>query len=197
MPPHVSKDDHGGSARPLREGKGTTFEGGQREPGIFRWPGKIAAGKICREIATTMDILPTIARLAGTRVPSDRIIDGKDIWPLLSGQPGARSPYEAFFYYQGRNLQAVRSGKWKLHVPHSYQSIKGARLATPTFAGEYSPAQIGLELFDPQNDVGETKNVAAEHPDIVKRLEALIEEAREDLGDGERKGKNVRDPGGL
>jgi arylsulfatase A-like enzyme len=195
--PWLIKGDQGGSARSFREGKGTTFEGGHREVGIFRWPGKIPARKVCRELATTMDILPTFARLAGSHAPTDRVIDGKDIWPLLSGRRDARSSYEAFYYYLGRNLQAVRSGKWKLHVPHSYQSIKGARLATPTFAGEYAKAQIGAELFDLEKDAGEMRNVAGRHPEIVKRLESLLERAREDIGDGERKGKNVREPGRL
>src|SRR5205823_11713438 len=82
---------------PLREGKTTTFDGGLREPCIMRWPGKIPAGTVCRELAATMDLLPTFVRLAGAEVPRDRIIDGRDIWPLMSAQPGATTPHEAYF----------------------------------------------------------------------------------------------------
>src|SRR3974377_627169 len=93
--------------------------GGLREPCIMRWPGKIPGGTVCRETAMTIDFLPTLANLAGAKVPADRILDGKDIWPLMSDQPGATTPHHAIYYYWGRELQAVRSGKWKLPGPHS------------------------------------------------------------------------------
>jgi arylsulfatase A len=128
--PWLLYGDHAGDAQPLREGKGTTFDGGMREPCIMRWPGKIPAGKTCREMAWSMDLLPTIARLAGTNAPADRIIDGKDIWPLMSGRPGAKTPHEAYYYFWDRGLEAVRSGKWKLHLVHEYR-----HLAVPGRAG--------------------------------------------------------------
>ncbi len=187
--------EHAGSALPLREGKGTTFEGGFREPCIMRWPGKIPAGATCKEVAATIDLLPTIAKLIGVELPKDRTIDGKDIWPLMSGQPGAKSPHDALAYYQGKHLQAVRTGRWKLHFPHAYWKI-----VVPGTGGKRGRAvqdRIGLALFDLENDVGETTNVADQHPDVVKRLTELAEQFRNDLGDSgtRRKGKNVRRPG--
>ena len=195
--PWLLYGDHAGSAAPFREGKGTTFEGGVRVPCIMRWPGRIPANAVCRELAVTLDILPTLAKLAGADLPKDRIIDGKDIGPLISGQPGAKTPHEAFFYYWAQHLQAVRSGNWKLHFPHSYP--KPAPVGGNALPGKYANESIGLELFDLEADIGEKSNVAAMHPDVVKRLEALAELARDDLGDSEtkRKGKNVRLAGQL
>jgi arylsulfatase A len=193
--PWLVKGSHGGSAAPLREGKATTFEGGQRVPAIMRWSGRIPAGAVSDELATAMDLFPTIAGLTGAEIPTDRIIDGKDIWPLMSGTTGATSPHDAFFYYAGRQLQGVRSGRWKLHVPHGYASIEGAELATPSFQGTYAEAEIGLSLFDLDADIGETSNVADAHPEVVERLMELIEHARDDLGDGRTEGRNVRPPG--
>ncbi len=195
--PWLVKGEFSGSAGPLREGKGTTFEGGHRVPFLMRWPGKIPAGSVSREMVTAMDLFPTIARLAGAELPPNHILDGKDIGPLMTGQPGAKTPHEAFFYYQGRQLQAVRSGPWKLHVPHRYRSIDGARLATATHPGAYVQDSIGLALFDLENDLGETTNLAAQHPAVVERLMGLIERARNDLGDAltDREGANVRQPG--
>jgi arylsulfatase A len=161
-----------GIATPLRGKKGSTFEGGMREPCVVRWPGHIEAGSICDEITSTMDLLPTFARLAGAFAPTDRTIDGNDIWPLLSSQLGARSAYEAFYYYNRNNLQAVRSGPWKLHL----------------LGDKGKPA-----LYQLDNDISETTNLIEQHPKIVKRLMNLMEAAREDLGDGtEHLGENVR-----
>ena len=196
--PWLSYGDHAGCALPLREGKGTMFDGGCREPCIMRWPGKIPAGRTCRELASTIDILPTIARLIDVELPKDRIIDGRDIWPLMNGQPGAKSPHEAFYFYWDRELQGVRSGPWKLHFPHAYRSLDGAP-GSGGKPGPYKQARIGLELFDLEHDIGETTNVADRHPEVVRRLQVLAEEARNDLGDSatRRQGKNVRQPGQL
>jgi arylsulfatase A-like enzyme len=171
-----------GSNLPLAGWGYTTAEGGQRVPCIMRWPGKIPAGSICRELCTMMDLLPTFARLAGTEPPQDRILDGHDIWPLMSGDPGAKSPYEAFFYYYLQQLQAVRSGKWKLYLPleNKWRS----------FGGDTEPAPA--RLYDLVGDLGETNNLVEEHLDVVGRLTALAEQAREDLGDLNRPGKNQR-----
>ena len=175
----------GGSNGPLRGHKGSTWEGGMREPCIVWWPGYISAGKACDELATTMDLLPTFARLAGTKPPSDRIIDGKDIWPLMASKRGATSPHEAFYYYQIDQLQAVRSGKWKLHLPLE-QKKKNWRKPTPN---------VPLQLYDLQADIGETSNVADDHPEVVKRLLALAEKAQRDLGDVGREGEKQRPAG--
>jgi arylsulfatase A-like enzyme len=193
--PWLRYGDHAGSAGLLREGKATTFEGGCREPCIMRWPGKIPPGRVCREVAMTIDVLPTLAGLADAGLPTDRIIDGKDIWPLMWGQPGATTPHDRVLYYWGKELQAVRSGKWKLHVPHDYKTPDPA--GNSGKPGPEVTKTIGLELFDLENDVGESKNVAGAHPDVVKCLEGYLEEARHDLGDSRTgdAGKNVRAPG--
>ncbi|HEV3021050.1 MAG TPA: sulfatase-like hydrolase/transferase, partial [Pirellulales bacterium] len=196
--PWLSYGDHAGSAGPLREGKATTFEGGVREPCLMRWPGHIRPGAVCREPAMTIDLLPTIARLAKAELPAKRIIDGRDVWPLASGGPGARGPHEALYFYWGRELQAVRSGRWKLHFPHPYGSLSagGGRGGKPA---SYVSKTLPLSLFDLESDPGETIDVAAMHGDVVARLEALAEEARDDLGDAAtgRQGRNVRQPGTI
>ncbi|MDH7571529.1 MAG: sulfatase-like hydrolase/transferase, partial [Armatimonadota bacterium] len=169
-----SRGDRGGSNGPLNGRKGTTWEGGQRVPLIARFPGVVPAGSVCSEMALAMDFLPTLAALAGASPPSDRIIDGKNIWPLFCGEEGARSPHDAFFYYRCDALQAVRSGKWKLHVWR-----------------DQGPVQ---ELYDLSEDIGETRNLYSQHPDVVRRLMEKVEACREDLGDAAlgRVGKNIR-----
>jgi arylsulfatase A len=196
--PWLSYGEHAGSAKPLREGKGTTFDGGQREPTIMRWTGKIPPGLVCKKAASTMDILPTMTKLAGAKLP-DSPIDGKDIWPLISGQPGANSPHEAFFYYNGWALEAVRSGKWKLHLPHGYRTLAGRSGGTGGIPAKYEQGKIGTVLFDLENDIGEQHDVSAKHPEVVKRLLSLVERMREDLGDSAKKmtGKGRRPPGRI
>ncbi len=200
--PWLSYGDHGGCALPLREGKGTSMEGGVREPCIMRWPGKIPAGTVCNELAATIDILPTIAGLVGVELPTDHIIDGKDIWPLISGRPGAKTPHEFYlYYYYGRELHAVRAGPWKLHFPHRYRSLDGRPGGTGGKPVPYVMKRTGpgLELYNLETDIGETTNVADKHPEVVRCLQAFAEAAREDLGDKltKRTGKNVREPGRL
>ena len=196
--PWLSYGDHAGLAKPLREGKGTSFDGGQREPTVMRMPGKIPAGTVCIEPASTMDILPTITKLTGAKLPAHRI-DGKDIWPLMSGVPGAKSPHEAFFYYRSFALEAVRSGKWKLHLPHSYRTLAGRPGGTGGQPTKYEQGKIGPALFDLENDIGEQHDVSARHPAIVERLMALVDEMRQDLGDSAQKmkGQNRRPPGHI
>jgi len=196
--PWLSYGDHSGLATPLREGKGTSFDGGHREPTVMRMPGRIPAGTVCNEPASTMDILPTVTKLTGAKLPAHRI-DGKDIWPLMSGAPGAKSPHEAFFYYRSFALEAVRGGKWKLHLPHSYRTLAGRRGGTGGQPAKYEQGKIGPALFNLENDIGEQHDVSARHPAIVKRLMALADEMRQDIGDSARKmtGKNRRPPGRL
>ena len=196
--PWLSYGNHAGSAGPLREGKGATWEGGHRVPCVVRWPGKIPAGSECGELCGTIDVLPTFARLAGGEAPTDRIIDGRDIWPLLSGDKSSKSPHEAFRYYWDYGLEAIRSGNWKLHFPHPYRSLAGppGKDGQP---GPYKQARTGLALYDLAADVGEMKNVAADHPNVVAQLQSLAENARQDLGDAltKRDGKNRRPAGKL
>ena len=172
---------HGAVNTPLKGGKGSTFEGGQRVCFVARWPDKIPTGTTCAELATSMDLLPTLAGLAGTVPPRDRKIDGKDIWPLLSGQPGAKSPHEAFYYYKMDTLECVRSGDWKLRL-----ALRRANKPN---------AKFEPELFNLKADIGETTNVADKHPDIVARLSVLADKARADLGDKEAVGSGQRDAG--
>lgn len=196
--PWLSYGDHAGTAGALREGKGTSFDGGVREPCVMRWPGRIPAGTVCREPAMTIDILPTLAGLAGAKLPDDRIIDGRDIWPLVSSQRGARSPHEALYFYWGGELQGVRAGRWKLHLPHNYRSLDGPG-GSGGIPAKYIQRSIGLALFDLDNDPGETTNLVEEYPDVVGRLMHYVQLARDDLGDTgqNRKGKNVRPAGQL
>ncbi len=194
--PWLSYGDHAGSAGPLREGKGTMFDGGCREPTVMWWPGKIPAGTVCKEPAMTIDILPTIAHLVGARLP-DHTIDGKNIWPLIAGEAGAQSPQQAYYYYYGSQLQAVRMGKWKLHFPHDYRTLSGRKGGTGGVPVPYDQAQIGLSLFDLESDVGETTNVADQHPDIVAKMKELGDQMRAELGDAGKKGSGVREPGRL
>lgn len=189
--PWLSYGDHAGSAKPLREGKGTMFDGGCRVPCVMWWPGKIPAGTTCREPAMTIDILPTIAGLIGAKLP-DHKIDGLDIWPLMADQADAKSPHEALYFYWGQDLEAVRSGNWKLHFPHKYRTLGGKPGGTGGIPADYQTGEIGLALFDLQNDPSETTDVAAQHPEVVKRLEALADQARQDLGDHARK---IKGPG--
>jgi predicted neuraminidase len=198
--PWLSYGNHSGSAGPLREGKGTVWEGGVRVPFIARWPGKIPAGSVCRAPAMTIDLLPTIARILGAELPK-RTIDGKDIGPLLRNEPNARCPHEAYFHYYGQGeLQAVRSGQWKLILPHTYRTMAGQTPGRDGQPGRYHLVKIEQpELYNLDADIGETKNVAAEHPEVVKKLLALAEKARDELGDAltRRTGRGVRAPGRL
>ncbi len=185
--------DHGGSAGPLRSGKVSTFEGGVRVPTILWGPGRVPAGETCDSIATTMDVLPTFAALAGARAPTDRVIDGRDIRHLFHGEFGKADPDRAYFYYLRVHLQAVRQGKWKLHLPRAKEPVGAAPFSRNV---HIAPAdRIGFPepfLVDLDNDLGETTNVAARNPRVVKRLLRLAEAMRGDLGDHDRVGKNMR-----
>jgi len=196
--PWLSYGAHAGSSGGLREGKGTCWEGGVRVPFLARWPGKIPAGTVVREPAMTIDVFPTVAGRIGAPLP-ERRIDGRDIWPLLSGAPGAKSPHDAlFFYYQNNELQAMRSGTWKLILPHRYRSFEGKTGRDDGLPVDYAPRQAELELYDLAADRGERQNVAAAHPDVVQDLLSKVEVMREDLGDRltGRAGKGRRPAGG-
>ena len=195
--PWLSYGNHAGSAGPLREGKGTSFEGGHREPCIARWPGKIPAGTVCEEPAMTIDLFPTIARLTGAALPAHQI-DGLDIWPLFTGEPGAKNPHAAYlFYYAQNELQAVRSGDWKLFFPHSARTMLGQDPGKDGTPGKYRALRVAHELYNLRDDLGETRDLAAENPAIVQRLEALAEQARAELGDTltKRPATAAREPG--
>ena len=144
--------------------------------------------------AMTIDLLPTISKLAGAQVP-ERIIDGRDLWPVLSGEKNAAQPHDVLYFYWGQELHAVRSGKWKLHLPHPYQALEAA--GADGAPGKYVRKEIELSLYDLEADAAETKNLAAANPEVVASLMQSVERAREDLGDSlvKRTGKNIRPVG--
>ena len=189
--------NHAGSAGPFRESKGTCWEGGIRVPCLMRWPGKIPAGTVCREVAGTIDILPTVAALAGAVLP-EKAIDGKDIGALLRGETGAKSPHESLvFYYGNHELQALRSGKWKLILPHIYRTIE--QIGADGLTGKHGRATTGLELYNLEKDPGETKDLAATEPAALQQLSAMAQAAREELGDTltKTRGKGQRAPAAV
>ncbi|MDZ4849943.1 MAG: sulfatase [Pirellulaceae bacterium] len=204
--------DNGGTGKgysnaPLRGKKGSTWEGGQREPTIAWGPGRIAAGSVSDAVTSGLDVLPTFVRLAGGKVPTDRKIDGVDIWPVLSGQSKSSSR-EALYYFLWGSLEAVRSGPWKLAIADqkdaggngespgadsekgsAAKKKKGAKDQAPVTASTAAPRLYNLDA-----DIGETKDVAAQHPDVVKRLQKLIDLMAADLGMEKTNNKN-RTPG--
>ena len=181
--PWLTYGTHGGSAGGLREGKHTVFEGGVRVPFLARWPGRIPANSVCDVPVMNIDLLPTLAALAGAPLP-DQPIDGRDVRPLLFGTPGAASPHEAYFFYQGRNaLHAVRSGDWKLVFPHRSLTTQGEPRRTDGRPSRHLPVDVPLALYHLRDDPGETKDVAGEHPQVLARLQRLADQARADLGD--------------
>ncbi|HEY6169228.1 MAG TPA: sulfatase [Verrucomicrobiae bacterium] len=198
--PWLSYGNHAGNAGPLREGKGTCWEGGTREPTLMRWPGKIPAGTTSDAMMMTIDLLPTIAKLTGAELPKHKI-DGLDVWPLIAGEKGAKNPHDGYaFYYEQNALQAVSSsdGRWKLQLPHTYRTLNGRPGGTNGIPARYDNRKLEVtELYDLQNDIGETKNVAAANPQVVKQLEAFAEKMRTELGDAltQRKGSGSREPG--
>ena len=175
-----------GSNRPLHGRGYTTAEGAFRVPTIVWWPGHVPAGTVCGELCTTMDLLPTFARFAETSPPVHRVIDGHDIGRLILGDANAVSPYVAFYYYNRSQLQAIRSGPWKLFLPVDdiarHPHYRSGQKVEPL-------------LFHVVNDIGSTHNVAGAHPEVVRQLLALAQRAREDLGDKDRAGANQRPAG--
>lgn len=185
--------DHGGSAGPLRSGKVSTFEGGLRVPTILWGPGRVPEATTCDKIASTLDILPTFASLSGAEVPTDRVIDGENISRLFHGEFDKADPEKTFYYYLRVHLQAVRQGPWKLHLPRDKEPIGAAPFGRNNHIAEQD--RVGFDqpfLVNLDDDLGETTNVAANHPDIVERLMHLAETMREDLGDFDRVGSNMR-----
>lgn len=179
--------DHSGSADPLRGYKMLTWEGGLRVPCVVWWPGKIPAGSTSDAITSTIDFLPTFAALAGAEVPSDRILDGRDLTALLRDPANTTSPHEAFYYYCFTHLQAVRSGKWK------FVRKRPAHPPWVGWSGRFAGNAVDeLSLYDLEKDIGETTNVAAEHPEVLARLRQLAHEARMDLGDYDHTGSGAR-----
>jgi arylsulfatase A len=197
--PWLSYGEHAGSAFPLREGKGTCWEGGTRVPCIMRWPARIPAGSESKRMLMTIDLFPTIAKLIGAKLP-DHAIDGLDVWPVIAGKK-APNPHRAYwFYYEANELQSVVSGdgRWKLQLPHTYRTLAGHPGGLGGMPVPYQQRKLAKpELYDLASDVSETSDLASRNPGIVERLLAEAEKAREELGDAltMRTGKGLRDPG--
>ncbi len=200
--PWLSYGEHAGSAVPFREGKGTAWEGGTRVPCIMQWPGTIPANAVRDKRFMTIDLLPTLAGRVGAPLPN-RPIDGRDVWPLVVGQPGATNPHEGYGMWFAQNeLQAVVTGdgRWKLVLPHRYRTLAGRPGGKDGIPVKYE--QVTLEraaLYDLRSDPAETTDVSAANPNEVKRLLAFAEKCRADLGDSltERKGSGAREPGRI
>jgi len=205
--PWLQFGNHGGSAGAFREGKGTVFEGGIREPCVARLPGVIPAGTVSDALLASIDILPTVAALTGEPLPVDRDghcqvagkrIDGHD----RRGAFAATEPREVsdavthWYYYKTGELQAVRRGRWKLLLPHTASSMEAGTPGRDGRSGKSQPIKVGGELYDLEADVGERHDVAAGHREIVAELEKVAEAARSELGDAltGRKGAGVRPP---
>ncbi len=185
----IFTSDNGGTRRgsngPFSGGKGSTMEGGMRVPCVMRWPGTIPPASVCSGLATTMDLLPTFVLMAGGSLPMDRVIDGKDIGSLMRGEKGANSPHQAFFYYYMEQLQAVRSGRWKYHLP----------LSDKRTGWHGKPFAFSGALYDLEGDPAELNDVKNEHPAVVARLSEWAEWARNDIGDDAHDGANQRRAG--
>jgi arylsulfatase A-like enzyme len=177
---------YGGINLPLSGWKGSTMEGGMRVPGIFWWPEKLNPHKVENAIATTMDLLPTIARIVDAPIPTDRVLDGHDIFDLMTGE-SVVSPYEVFYYYQLEQLQAVRKGPWKLHLPldSTYGNFHQAKII------EGRP----MALYNLEDDIAEHKDVSSRHAEIVADLLKEAAKAREELGDFGIHGNGIRHAG--
>lgn len=181
--PWLNYGDHAGCAYPLREGKGTALEGGQREPCIIRYPKKIKAGRVIDVPMMTIDILPTLAHLTGAALP-DHKIDGKNIWDIWTGD-SKQSPQEAYyFYYHVNELHGIRYGNWKMYYPHKYRTLNGRKGGTGGLPVDYDYNTIeSIELYDLSKDISETNNVASKHPDVLAQIERLGDKIRLELGD--------------
>jgi arylsulfatase A-like enzyme len=185
--PWLSYGDHAGSAGPLREGKGTCWEGGTRVTGIMKWPAKIPAGTTTDTMMMTIDVLPTIAHVIDAKLP-DHKIDGMNCWPIVAGEPGAKNPHDFYaYYYEQNQLQAITSGdgRWKLQLPHGYRSLPPDQpQATGGIPVLYKQVKIEQpELYDLYTDLSESKNLATQFPDQVTKLQQHAETIRAELGD--------------
>lgn len=196
--PWLNFGNHAGSSGGLREGKQTSFEGGQRVPAIVRWPNVVPAGTINNKLASTIDLLPTFSVISGAMLPSKKI-DGVNILSLFKGDKDANPRNHLYYYYNKNSLEGVRMGTWKLVLPHSYQTYEDELPGNDGFPGSRHLDSTGLELYDLRRDPGERYNVKEQNPEVMKSIMDLVNEAREDLGDEliGKQGKNRREPGRI
>ena len=171
--PWTSYGNHAGRT-PYREAKGTGFDGGTRSPCIMRYPGRIRAGAASRRAMCTVDLLPTFAHLAGAELPKNPI-DGRNVWDLITGKPGAANPHQYYPFSTSRTFEGVISGdgRWKLHLPHEYRVL--VKPGMDGMAGQYRQESIGLSLFDMEKDAYETTNVIDKFPDVAARMKGYAE----------------------
>ena len=179
-----------GSSLPLRAKKGSVYDGGIREPTVMRWPGYIPAGKKCPEVAASIDLLPTFAKLCGGELPQNKI-DGHDIWPLMSGRRNATSPHKEYVLMHGPGT--VRSGKWKFY-PWQEGTSSGRRASIPKGR---KPSPLPVQLYDTDNDVGETQNLADQHPELVAHLTEVYEKHVADIEANKRPTATMIRPDGA
>jgi len=197
--PWLNFGNHAGTTGGLREGKGTSWEGGQRVPCIMKWPGVIPAGDICSQLASSIDILPTLAAITGASLPASKI-DGVNILSLMQGDKSAAPRHEFYYYYEQNSLEAVQRDYWKLVLPHRSRTYRDMKPGTDGWPGPTGTETVKTaRLYDLRRDPGEWYDVAAYYPEKVKELEALAEEARLDLGDNltNSPGANRRKAGSI
>ena len=195
--PWINFGNHAGSTGGLREGKGTSYEGGQRVPCIVYWNGRIAGGNICNSLVSSIDLFPTIASLIGAPLPAKKI-DGINLMPILNGDYNAEPRKEFYYYYRKNNLEAVRRGDWKLVLPHpsrTYLKYPVGNDGHPGQVDENFPAEMAL--YDLRRDPGERYDMQHEFPEIVNDLQEVANQARDDLGDDlmDKPGANRRPSG--
>ena len=176
--PWLAFGEHGGTANPLREGKFETFDGGVRVPCVISWPDKIPGGSICSEMASTMDLLPTLVNIASGRLPKNKI-DGKDIQALLYGEADAKTPHEALYFYRGKELFAMRTPEWKFHRAHPYRIV--AKAGVNGKGGNYKNMKLPVSLFDIQNNLPEDRNLADKHPELVEKFLKMMDAYENEL----------------
>jgi len=196
--PWLNFGNNAGSTGGLREGKGTSFEGGQKVPCIIKWPENVQEGVICNNMASTIDILPTLAEITSTQLP-DHKIDGVSILSLLKGETGANPRDNLLYYYRRNSLEAVRVGDWKLVFPHDHRSYEDVLPGNDGWPGPYKQGRAELALYDLRRDPGERYNVIDQYPEITEKLQKFAEEVRQDLGDDltDNEGVNRRPIGRL
>ncbi len=196
--PWLSFGNHAGSAGGLREGKLTSFEGGVRVPCIMSWTREIPKGILSNKLASTIDILPTLARITGASLPEKKI-DGIDISAIMKGDVDATPRRVLYHYFADNQLEAIRMDDWKLIFPHNYKSYENAEQGNNGYPGIYNSLTTARKLFNLENDPGERYDVSGLYPEVIDEIERIAQEAREDLGDSRTGdvGKNRREPGRL
>ena len=181
--PWLNFGNHAGSALPLREGKGTAWEGGQREPCVVYYPKKIKGGRVIDTPMMAIDILPTIAEITGADLPEKKI-DGKSAWEVWTGKTDQTQHEAFFFYYKSNELHGVRYQDWKLYFPHTYRTLNGRVGGKDGYPVKYEMNALeSIELYNLKEDIGESKDVAAQYPEIVDKIKLLADEMRSKLGD--------------